>query len=141
MSTFTDRSVAAKFDSYPLRARRALLAVRALIFQVAERTPGVGELHETLKWGEPAYLTKNGAGTTVRIDWKAKAPDQYAMYVHCQTGLVDTFRAMFPRQFRFETNRALVFELGGRIPWDALAICVEAALTYHLKMKAKKSKQ
>jgi hypothetical protein len=31
-------------------------------------TPGVGALHETLKWGQPAYLTpETRSGTTLRL--------------------------------------------------------------------------
>lgn len=84
--------------------------------------------------GEPAYVIKNRAGSTVRIDWKAKAPEQYAMYFHCQTGLVESFRSMFPSDFRFEGNRALIFGLHERVPHDALSVCIAASLTYHLKI-------
>jgi hypothetical protein len=31
------------------------LALRELVLQVAATTEGVGELEESLKWGEPAY--------------------------------------------------------------------------------------
>lgn len=133
MSPFTDASVAAKFDSYPPVARRRLLALRELVFRTARSHPEVGELEETLKWGEPAYVTKNGAGSTVRMDWKSKTPDRYAMYFHCQTNLVASFREMFPDDLKFEGNRALLFELGERIPLDALSVCIAAALTYHLE--------
>jgi hypothetical protein len=101
----------------------------------------VGELEETLKWGEPAYATKNRAGSTVRIDWKAKDPDRYAMYFHCQTDLVSTFRALFPKDFTFEGNRALVFKLGDRLPKDALAFCIAASLTYYLSKRHSKAQR
>ena len=42
------------------------------------------ELEETLKWGEPSYLVKKGS--TIRMDWKSKAPNQYAMYFKCTNG-------------------------------------------------------
>lgn len=48
-------------------------------------TPGAGEIEETLKWGEPADMTKNGAGSTIRLDWKPKHPDHYALYFNCKT--------------------------------------------------------
>ena len=48
----------------PVRAR--LLDIRALIYSVATKTGGVGPLTETLKWGEPAYLTEaSKSGTTI----------------------------------------------------------------------------
>lgn len=137
MKAFQSPAVAAKFDAYPPQARRRLLALRELIFRTASRTPGVGELEETLKWGEPAYVTPSRSGSTVRIDWKPKQPDRYAMYFHCQTNLVETFRTLFPRDFRFEGNRALVFALGEEPKADSLAFCIAASLTYHLRDDAK----
>ena len=132
MKPFTDPAVEAHFASYPAAVRKHMLALRQIIFTTAANTAGVGELQETLKWGEPAYVTaQSKSGSTVRIDCKAKTPAKYAMYFHCQTGLVDTFRTMFPRDFSFEGNRALVFKLGERVPADALAICIAASLTYH----------
>ncbi len=113
----------------------AVLALRDMIFDVARATPGVGELEESLKWGELSYVPKNKAGTAVRIDWKAKRPGEYAMYVHCQTQLIETFRTMFPDDFAFDGNRAIVFTLGEPVPQDALATCIAASLTYHLKKR------
>jgi Domain of unknown function (DU1801) len=133
MAPFGSPAVAAKFDAYPPRVRRKMLALRALVFQTAARTAGVGAIEESLKWGEPAYATKNKLGSTVRMDWKSKHPERYAMYFHCQTNLVDTFRLLFPQEFRFEGNRAIVFALEDTVPRDALALCIAASLTYHLK--------
>ncbi|MBI3368458.1 MAG: DUF1801 domain-containing protein [Burkholderiales bacterium] len=124
--------VATKFASYPSPARERLLALRRLIFATAARTEGVGDIEETLKWGEPAYLTtQTGSGSTLRIDWKPSTPTQYAMYFNCQTDLVDRFRTLFAHDFRFVGNRAIVFELAHAVPRDALALCIAAALTYH----------
>jgi hypothetical protein len=129
---FADRAVAATFEAYPPEMRRRLMDLRELIFRTAAGTPGVGELEETLKWGEPAYLTTaSGSGSTVRIDWKRKRPGEYAMYFNCRTTLVQTFRTLFPRDFRFEGNRAIVFHAADTVPRDALTICLRAALTYH----------
>ncbi len=136
MKAFADPAVAARFASYPPAAQKKLLALRELIFRTAKRTRGVGPLQETLKWGEPAYVTaQTRSGSTVRIDWKEKTPDQYALYFHCRTGLVESFRARFPQNFIFEGNRALILGLGDRLPTRALAACIEASLTYHLRKK------
>ena len=71
-----------KFEAYPNSVREKMLSLRKLIYKVAKETNGVGELEETLKWGEPSYLTsKTKSGTTIRIDWKRKNPDQYAIYL------------------------------------------------------------
>jgi hypothetical protein len=53
------------------------------------------------------------------------------MYFNCKTTLVDTFKTLFPNEFKFEGNRAIVFTESQVLPTDALAFCVGAALTYH----------
>lgn len=132
MRAFQNAAVERKFQSYPRKIRSRLLALRELIFNTAASIEGVGKIEETLKWGEPAYLTsETRSGSTIRIDWKESNPSQYAMYFHCQTNLVETFRAAFPHEFRFEGNRAIVFLAADRIPTDRLAYCVGVALTYH----------
>ena len=132
MRPFLDADVERAFGSYPAKIRRKLLALRELIFETGDLTEGVGEIEESLRWGEPAYLTaKSKLGSTIRIGWKASSPSQYAMYFHCQTNLVETFRTMFPNEFKFEGNRALVFNEGDSVSMDSLAYCVAAALTYH----------
>jgi hypothetical protein len=112
--------------------RRSLLALRKLIFDTAASTAKVGELEETLKWGEPAYLTPSKSGSTMRINWKRSSPSQYALCFICHTNLIETFRMLFPDDFTFEGNRAIVFHQAEPLPKDALAFCIAAALTYHL---------
>lgn len=130
--------VAATFASYPATQRKRVLALRDLILEVASKTPGVGQLEETLKWGEPAFVTaQSKSGSTVRIAWKKSQPTQYAMYFNCQTTLVDSFKTMFPTAFKFEGNRALVFDEHDEVPVEALRICVAMALTYHAKKREK----
>ena len=131
----------AKFASYPPPVRRKLLALRQLILRTAGALPRVGQLEETLKWGEPAFLTtQSQSGSTIRIDWKAAQPAQYAMYFNCNTTLVDSFRTLFPNDFQFEGNRALVFDLNAPLPAKAVQFCVAAALTYHLKKSGNNAK-
>lgn len=132
MKPFESSTVAQAFEAYPPAMRQRLLALRQLIFETAAATEGVGPLDETLKWGEPAYVTSQSkSGSTIRIDWKKKAPSQYAMYFNCQTSLIETFRTLFPHDFSFEGNRAIVFGESDDVAQDALAFCIAAALTYH----------
>lgn len=129
----TNQAVAAVFDTYPKSIRTKLISLRQLIFTVAAETEGVGELEETLKWGQPSYLTtQSKSGTTIRIDQDKSDPEQYAMYVHCQTTLVDSFKEMYGDQLRFEGNRSIVFNAADEIPKEALSHCIAMALTYHL---------
>jgi Domain of unknown function (DU1801) len=137
---FEDTAVAETFETYPPKIRRKLLALRELIFQTAASTEGVGKLEETLKWGEPAYLTSESrSGSTFRIGWKKSTPSQYAMYFHCQTNLIETFRTLFPTEFKFEGERAIFFDENDIVPTDALRLCIVAALTYHRRKPIIKS--
>ena len=132
MKPFENAAVAQVFGAYPLPMRRKLLALRDLIFKTAVSTEGVGKLEETLKWGEPAYVTaESKSGSTIRIAWKKRSPSQYGIYFHCQTNLVETFRTLFPNEFKFEGNRAIVFNESDTVPTESLAFCIAAALTYH----------
>ena len=136
MKPFVNRAVARTFSAYPPVVRRKLLTLRALIFKTAASTEGVGEVEETLKWGEPAYLTSQSrSGSTIRIDWKRSNPSRYAIYFHCRTNLIKMFRTRFPNEFTFEGNRAILFDVADRVPADALSLCIVAALTYHRRKR------
>jgi Domain of unknown function (DU1801) len=122
-----------KFQSYPDNIRQKMLSLRKLIYEVAKITDGVGELEETLKWGEPSYLTsKTKSGTTIRIDWKPKNPNQYVMYVNCKTSLVARFKTIFSSKFKYKDNRAIVFPINEVLPKAELRICIAMALRYHI---------
>jgi hypothetical protein len=139
MRRFSDARVAAIFEAYPPALRRRLAALRDLVFKTAETTEGVGRLTETVKWGQPSYLTEEtGSGTTVRID-RMKASDGYAIFFHCQSGLVDEFRQLYPDTFQFQGNRAIVFDLGQTPPSRELGHCIALALTHHAR-KRKRSR-
>ncbi len=128
---FSDPAVQAKFASFPEPARNGLLQLRALIFDVAETTQGVGSLHETLKWGQPAYLTaETKAGSTIRLG--VPKHGGFAVYTHCQTTILSDFRAIFPDGFSYEGNRAIQFENETELPLDKLQMLIARALTYHL---------
>jgi uncharacterized protein YdhG (YjbR/CyaY superfamily) len=117
------------FANYPENVREKLQFLRELVIETAEETNDIDELEETLKWGEPSFVTKHGS--TLRMDWKEKTPDQYAIYFQCSSRLVDTFRMVFDRKFQYEGNRAIVFQLNQKIPEPELKACVKATLTYH----------
>ena len=117
------------FDRYPEAVRHKLLYLRELVLETAKETEEILKIEETLKWGEPSYLTK--VGSTIRIDWKAKTPDQYAMYFKCTSLLVVTFKQAFKNTFKFEGNRAIIFELKDPIPVADLKCCIKTALRYH----------
>ena len=125
----TDPRVNEVFANYPDFVRDKLQHLRELVIETAEETEGVSVLEETLKWGEPSFITKNGS--TLRMDWKEKTPDQYAMYFQCTSRLVDTFRLVFEQKFQYEGKRAIIFQLNQKIPELELKECIKASLIYH----------
>ena len=131
---FQNTAVEEVFNAYPDRLREKLMLLRQLIFDTAAATKGVGELEETLKWGQPSYLTtQSKSGSTIRID-SIKADDQqYAIYFNCKTTLVETFREIYPDQFHFEGNRTIIFDLDNDVPINELSDCISIALTYHFR--------
>jgi len=122
-------AVADRLKTYPAPYQKKLKYLRKLILATAKEIPAIKELEETLKWNEPAYLAKKGS--TIRIDWKPKKPDQYAIYFKCTSKLVLTFRSVFGEKFNYEKNRAIVFTLEDTVPEKELKQCIAAALQYH----------
>ncbi|HEY4834029.1 MAG TPA: DUF1801 domain-containing protein [Bradyrhizobium sp.] len=138
---FSDPAVSAVFSSYPKPINAKLLALRRLIFDTAKMTEGVGRLEETLKWGQPSYLTpETKSGSTIRIDQIKSAGNQYAIYFHCQTDLVEAFRELYPSEFSYEGKRCILLDAAEKLPEPALRHCVALALTYHLKKKTARPK-
>jgi len=132
----TNSAIEAIFAAYPKPVRTKLLALRRLIFDTAKTTGGVGPLEEALKWGQPSYLTsKTRSGSTIRIDQVKSVANQYAVYFHCQTDLVATFRELYPREFRYGGNRSILFSTDDVIDEPALRHCLALALTYHLNRR------
>jgi hypothetical protein len=132
----SDPAVEALFDAYPTPLKAKLKALRRLIFETARTTEGVGALQETLKWGQPSYLTpETKSGSTIRIDQVKSTAGQYAVYFHCQTGLVDSLRELYPTELRFGGNRFILLDVKDELPRAELRHCVALALTYHLNKR------
>ena len=129
MKLISDPKVKDVFDNYPKSVANQLIYLRKMILNAALEIDGLVMLEETLKWGEPSYLTKHGS--TLRIDWKEKSPEQYAVYFKCTSKLVPTFKTIYKDKFEFENNRAIVFKLDTKIPEKELKHCIKMALTYH----------
>jgi hypothetical protein len=132
------REVSRAFDAFPAPIGKRLLQVRALIFAAAAAHDEVGRLTETLKWGEPAYLTdETGSGSTIRLG-RVKDSGRPAILFNCKTTLIDTFRERFPDQFEYRQTRALLLNVAGALPKQELTVCLSLALTYHLDRRKKR---
>lgn len=124
----TEPKVEAVFQNYPEFVRDKMQFLRELVLETAKEI-GLKSLTETLKWGEPSFVNKKGS--TLRMDWKQKNPEQYAMYFQCTSRLVETFQLVYGNQFTYEGKRAIVFKLGEEIPIEELKKCIKATLLYH----------
>ena len=129
MPVIENSVVAEAFNRYPNPMREKMMRLRQLVIDVASETDGVDDLEETLKWGEPSFLSKGGS--TVRMDWKSRTPHQYALYFNCNTSLVETFKELYDDVFNFDGKRAITFGEHDELPVDELKHCIALALTYH----------
>ncbi|RFC36843.1 MAG: protein of unknown function (DU1801) [Candidatus Nitrotoga sp. LAW] len=123
-----NKEVKQKFDSYPSSVRERLLKIRAAVYEVAEED-GLDEVTETLKWGEPAYLARQGS--TLRIDWKSKNSDHVSVYFNCNTTLVETFKELYGDIFCIVGNREIQLPISAGIPMTQLKACISMSLRYH----------
>ncbi|MBF4318319.1 DUF1801 domain-containing protein, partial [Vibrio anguillarum] len=112
---------------YPENVRIRLEELRNLVFQIVSELD-LGDVDESLKWGEPSYSVKTGS--PLRMDWKLKSPNNYYLFFNCQTKLVDTFRELYCEELEFQGNRAIVLSLSKPLPETAIKSCLELALTY-----------
>ena len=122
-----DKVVNYRFNDYPDSARVKLEYLRSLILQVAANL-ALGEVEESLKWGELSFSVKTGS--PIRIDWKLKFPNNYYLFFNCKTKLVDTFRELYGDVLEFQGNRAIVLKLSEPIPEKIVKHCIELSLTY-----------
>ena len=125
---FDDPHVAAAFAALAAPLQPPLLALRALIYDVAGDLP----LSETLKWGEPAYRPRAPrTGTTIRINALRGSTTHYALFVPCQTNLIEIYRDLYADHLSFEGKRAIILSVADALPEAMMRHCIALALSYH----------
>jgi len=133
---FANKKVEGVFDTYPRPLRGKLDKIRDMIFDVAISTEGVGPIEETLKWGQPSYVTSDTqSGTTIRVDKFSWEKNKYALFVHCQSDVLGQFRTSFGQEFDYDGDRAIILDAKNEIPEEAVRHFIWLALTYHLRKK------
>ncbi|QBG34863.1 DUF1801 domain-containing protein [Litorilituus sediminis] len=88
----------------------------------------IGAITETLKWGEPSYISP--VGSTIRLGWKKQTPDNYYVYFHCKTSIIETIKEVYGEKFSYQGNRALVFNINQTLNNATLAHCLSLSLKY-----------
>ncbi len=112
--------------------QQRLIPLRQFILATAAQTRGVGEIEESLKWGEPSYTPKKkGIGSSVRL--APRKDDSVSMHFICHTGLVERFRELYSDRLTFEGNRTIVVDANKPLAEQELRHCIAMALTYFLK--------
>ena len=106
--------------------------LRDLIAAAAFEQPIIGQLEETVKWGEASFTpVRKNIGSSVRLQPR-KNGDVALMFI-CTTDLVERFQDMYPGVFKTEGKRALVFSAGGKLPELEIKHVIAMALTHKLK--------
>lgn len=122
------------YQRYPQWAQEKLLSIRHQLFQLAQEHDDIGEIQETLKWGEPSYLTiKPKTGSTVRLAWHQHKPDVVGIYFNCKTSLIAQIEAVYGASLDYEGNRAILFSRTTDLPLKWIKHCLLMALTYHIR--------
>lgn len=130
---FANQAVADAYAAMPERVRQRLIETRELIFEIAASDKQIGAITETLKWNEPAYLTdETGSGTTVRLN-RVGDNDEFGVYVHCQTNIVESFKKKAGKGLKFDKTRALILSAKKNLPRKQLTEYLRMALLYHAR--------
>jgi hypothetical protein len=99
--------VAEQFQRLDEPARKKLLTWRDLAFEVASADPRIGDLTETLKWGQPSYLTEaTKSGGTLRLGITGEG--RSTLFVTCSSNLADQIRERYGDELDIEGNRAII---------------------------------
>ena len=115
-----------------------LKQIRESILLTAADLDGVGLITETLKWGQPSYLTEqSGSGSTIRLApaTTTSGEEAAALYVHCATNLIEQFQSYYPHTFDYHGKRALVIRQDVSSVGEELRHCIKLALTYKLRKR------
>lgn len=119
------------YPQYSQTIINKLTELQQLIWQVAEEQGTT--LSESAKWGQLSFAAKKG--TPIRID--QFSDNQIALLVHCQTTLIENWKALFPQQLTFSGNRAVLLSVDSPLPAAELAVCIAMALNYHASNKSR----
>ena len=131
MRDFQNHDVLEKFSTFNGVQGEKLRRLRELIFDVAASDPRIGALSEELRWGDPSYITAvTKAGSTVRLGLFGK--NKIALFFHCKTTLVQSFRETYGDALEYSKNRAIILDPTAMPDESILTSCVHASLTYKL---------
>lgn len=124
-------ALTARIADWPVKARNTLWQCRE-IFETVAKQAAVGTLDETLKWGQPSWRpTKPRTGSTLRMDWNPKFPDQLSLFVDCKTDLAARMQTLYPHLSENDGQRHLAISLDAPLPVQAITHLADMTFTYH----------
>ena len=129
----TGTGVSAVLETCPPDIRRHAIRLRQLVLDTAEALAEIGEVAETLKWGEPSCVKKNGS--TTRLGRKASRPDEDRLSFRCGTTSVGTYKELDPAALTFDGNRAIIVHRFAELPIAPLKHRISLALDDHRRRK------
>ena len=134
MSPNPPPDVAAAFADLPDDHLESLLTLRSLILDVAEKV-GAAPVNETLKWGQPNYLSARPRESTATRLGSTKDLEYFGLFFHCESTVIPEFEGLFPNDFRYDGTRAILFRPGDDLQTEKLRLCIAHALRYQVPAK------
>ncbi len=120
-----------KWDAKTKSGKR-MQELHALILRLADEIDGVGEIEQSIKWGQASYAAlRPKSGTPLRIDSDEDA-GIYSLFVPCSTSLISDFRENHSGMFDYYGQREIRLKLDEPLPETELTLFISAALTYYL---------
>lgn len=132
MTRLPPPEVQAVYDSFPAVEREKLMLVRQLILDCAALVEA-GTVAETLRWGQPTYLVKQGSSLRLGIGKTGLA----AIFAHCQSSIISDFATAFGTDFEMDGNRAVYLDQLGAEELEKLRFLILHGLQYKRAPKAR----
>ncbi|MEO1399191.1 MAG: DUF1801 domain-containing protein [Pseudomonadota bacterium] len=130
-------AVETAFATMPSEAGAVLRRVREQIMAQSSANSTIGKVTETLKWGQPSYLTEQTkSGSTLRLG-VTKESKKPAIFVHCQSSLAEEIRELYGDTLSLPDKRHVVLPSRIEEHADALDHIVSLILTYHARKNRK----
>lgn len=123
-------------QGYPTDVIETLLHLKGIIFEQAGLNKKIGDIEESLKWGQLSYVSKNRSGTPIRLGIEKKAPNSLGLYVHCSTTVIGDVKHIYGNKFRYDGNRALLFDYTKTIPEKEIRHVIDMILSYHTNKRS-----
>lgn len=119
-------------DHYPVELNDKLLYLKSLIYGQADLNPKVGEIEESLKWGQLSYVSKNRSGTPIRLGIEKKMPGYFGLYVNCSTTVINDVKHIYGDKFQYDGNRGLMLKVDEQLPELEIRHIIDIILCYHI---------